>query len=90
MQKSLKDTLKEKVLVSDGAMGTQLVAAGLEQRDCGELWNVTHSERVLEIQKRYVDAGSDCIITNTFGGNGRLLARHGHIDQLAEINRAGK
>ena len=87
MQKSLIDTLKEKVLVCDGAMGTQLMVAGLKQGECGELWNITHPERVLEIQRRYVDAGSNCIITNTFGGNGRILSRHGHMDKLAEINR---
>lgn len=76
------------MLVSDGAMGTQLMAAGLESGNSGEKWNLTHPERVLEIQKRYVDAGSDCIITNTFGGNGLMLRRHGYFDELAEINQA--
>lgn len=88
MKKTLIETLREKVLVSDGAMGTQLMAAGLESGACGEAWNLTHPDRVLAIQKRYVDAGSDCIITNTFGGNGLMMRRHGHFDQLAEINHA--
>lgn len=88
MRKTLKDALREKVLVSDGAMGTQLMAAGLEQGNCGEMWNVTHPERVLDIQRRYVDAGSDCLITNTFGGNGLMLKRHHHFEDLVEINRA--
>lgn len=88
MSKALKEALKEKVLVSDGAMGTQLMAAGLESGNSGELWNLTHPDRVLAIQKRYVGSGSDCIITNTFGGNGLMLRRHGHFDQLAEINQA--
>ena len=88
MKKTLKETLREKVLVSDGAMGTQLMAAGLEQGNCGEMWNITHPERVLEIQRRYVAAGSNCIITNTFGANGLVLKRHKHFEDLAEINRA--
>jgi 5-methyltetrahydrofolate--homocysteine methyltransferase len=86
--KTLKETLKERVLVSDGAMGTQLMAAGLEQGNCGEMWNVTHPDRVLEIQRRYVESGSNCIITNTFGGNGIMLKRHKHFEDLAEINKA--
>ncbi|MDQ8204527.1 homocysteine S-methyltransferase family protein [Pelagicoccus sp. SDUM812003] len=88
MSKTLIETLKERVLVSDGAMGTQLMAAGLESGNSGELWNLTHPERVLEIQRRYVASGSNCIITNTFGGNGLMMRRHGHFDQLAEINQA--
>lgn len=88
MSKTLIETLREKVLVSDGAMGTQLMAAGLEAGGSGEMWNVSHPERVVEIQKRYVDSGSDCLISNTFGGNGLMLRRHGHFDQLAEINQA--
>ena len=57
-------------------MGTQLMIAGLEQGNCGEAWNLTHPERVLAIQRRYVEAGSDCLITNTFGGSRIMLNRH--------------
>jgi 5-methyltetrahydrofolate--homocysteine methyltransferase len=88
MKKTLLEALAERVLVSDGAMGTQLMAAGLEHGGCGELWNVIHPERVLAIQRRYVEAGADCLITNTFGGNGIALARRGHRDALAALNRA--
>ena len=76
-------------LVGDGATGTQLMLAGLEQGDCGEAWNLSHPERVLAIQRRYVEAGADCLITNTFGGSSIMLRRHGHVKDLAEINRAG-
>jgi 5-methyltetrahydrofolate--homocysteine methyltransferase len=88
MSKTLKEALTDRVLVSDGAMGTQLMLAGLEQGASGEMWNLTHPERVLEIQRRYVEAGSNCIITNTFGANGLMLKRHGHFEHLAEINKA--
>src|SRR3954470_4787916 len=70
-------------------MGTQLMLAGLEQGNCGELWNLTHPERVLAIQRRYVEAGADCLITNTFGGSPLMLKRHGHAEDLCEINQAG-
>lgn len=70
-------------------MGTQLMLAGLANGDCGEAWNLTHPDRVLKIQRNYVEAGADCLITNTFGGSRLMLKRHGHVDQLREINQAG-
>lgn len=69
-------------------MGTQLFLAGLESGACGEAWNLTHPDRVLGIQRRYAEAGADCIITNTFGGSRIMLRRHGHEKELAEINAA--
>ncbi len=84
----LLDAIQERPLLCDGAMGTQLMFAGLEQGGCGEAWNLTHPERVLAIQRAYADAGSDCIITNTFGGSRIMLRRHGHPDKVDEINRA--
>ena len=87
-KKPLHEVLKERRLVCDGAMGTQLMLAGLEQGGSGEHWNLTHPERVLAIQRRYADAGADCIITNTFGGSRTMLKRHGHADELRAINRA--
>src|SRR5262245_31915283 len=89
MKPLLHEAARTRRLVGDGAMGTQLMLAGLEQGACGEAWNLTHPERVLAIQKRYADAGADCIITNTFGGSRIMLRRHGHEPDLAEINRAG-
>jgi 5-methyltetrahydrofolate--homocysteine methyltransferase len=86
---SLKNALRERRLVSDGAMGTQLQSAGLEPGACGEAWNLTHPERVLAIQRRYVEAGADCLTTNTFGGCRIMLERHGHGDDVEAINRAG-
>jgi len=70
-------------------MGTQLMLAGLEQGNCGEAWNLTHPERVLAIQRRYAEAGSDCILTNTFGASRIMLHRHANEGQTVAINRAG-
>ena len=88
MKKSFQDAIQERPLLGDGAMGTQLMLAGLEQGNCGEEWNLTHPERVLAIQRRYAEAGSDCIITNTFGGSRIMLNRHSNGGQAVEINRA--
>ena len=88
MKKPLLQALKERPLLGDGAMGTQLMFAGLEQGNCGEEWNLTHPERVLAIQRRYADAGSDCILTNTFGGSRIMLNRHGNADKVTDINKA--
>jgi 5-methyltetrahydrofolate--homocysteine methyltransferase len=87
--KPLHEAALLRPLLGDGAMGTQLMLAGLEQGNCGEAWNLTHPERVLAIQQRYAEAGSDCILTNTFGGSRIMLNRHGHADDVAAINRAG-
>lgn len=85
----LHDVILERRLVSDGAMGTELMAAGLEAGGCGERWNLDHPERILAIQRRYVAAGADCLITNTFGASRTMLARHGHGGEVREINAAG-
>jgi 5-methyltetrahydrofolate--homocysteine methyltransferase len=89
VMKSLLEALAERPLLGDGAMGTQLQAAGLELGGCGENWNITHPDRVLAIQKRYVEAGSDCLITQTFGASGINLERYGLADRVEAINRAG-
>lgn len=88
MKQTLLEALRERVLLGDGAMGTQLQQAGLEPGGCGEAWNVSHPDRVLAIQRGYAEAGSDCIITNTFGGCRIMLERHGHVDDVVAINRA--
>lgn len=85
---TLLDALRERMLLSDGAMGTQLMAAGLESGGCGEAWNLAEPDRVLDIQRRYAQAGSDCLITNTFGGSRIMLRRHGAEGDVAAINRA--
>ena len=76
-ERSLLAALADRTLLSDGAMGTELQRAGLEPGGCGEAWNVDHPERVLAIHRAYVDAGSDCLITNTFGASRIMLERHG-------------
>jgi 5-methyltetrahydrofolate--homocysteine methyltransferase len=85
----LLEAIRDRVLLGDGAMGTQLQQAGLESGGCGEAWNLDHPERVLAIQRAYAEAGSDCIITNTFGASRIMLERHAQADRASAINEAG-
>lgn len=87
---SLLDAIKSSApLIGDGAMGTELQKAGLEPGGCGDEWNLIHPERVLAIQRAYVDAGSQCLITNTFGTNRFVLGRYDLQDKVREIALAG-
>jgi len=88
MRVSFLDAVKQRLLLGDGAMGTQLVEAGLPAGACGAEWNLTQPERVRAIQSAYVEAGSDLLLTNTFGGNPLALARHGLADKAYKINLA--
>ncbi|HVS36630.1 MAG TPA: homocysteine S-methyltransferase family protein [Gemmataceae bacterium] len=74
-----------RVLLMDGAMGTELQRAGLKPGECGELWNLTHPEKVRAIHQAFVDAGAEVLLTNTFQANPAALARHHLDDQLAVI-----
>ena len=88
VKKPMQDVARDRRLVCDGAMGTQLMLAGLEPGGCGEYWNLVQPERVLAIQRQYVEAGADCLITNTFGGSRTMLDRHGHGNEMRAINQA--
>ena len=74
-------------IVSDGAMGTMLFANGLQFGDPPEVWNLAHPDVIRRIQRAYVDAGSQILLTNTFGGNRARLKLSGHADSVDELNR---
>ncbi len=80
--------LGKEVLVLDGAMGTMLQRAGMPAGECPELLNVTAPDLVGQVLRLYQLAGSDCCITNSFGGSAPKLAEFGYADRVAEFNRA--
>ena len=65
----IKDRLGKELLFMDGGMGTLLQEKGLAPGELPEIWNVTHPEEIRTIHKNYIEAGSDMILTNTFGAN---------------------
>lgn len=75
-------------VIGDGGMGTELQRAGLEPGGCGDEWNLSHPDAVQAIQRRYVEAGSQIVLTNSFGTNRFVLSRYGLEGRVAEIARA--
>jgi methionine synthase I (cobalamin-dependent) len=75
-------------LIVDGAMGTELFNAGLMAGDPPEIWNVAHPDRIRTIHQSYADAGSDIILTNSFGGNRHRLKLHSLEGRVHELNAA--
>lgn len=77
-----------RVLVSDGAWGTFLHQKGLPAGACPEQWCVDHPDEVGDIASSYIEAGSDMVETNSFGGSAIKLEHYGLSDRAAEFNEA--
>ena len=75
------------ILLADGATGTNLFAMGLEAGEAPELLNDTNPDTIRELHKRFVDAGADIILTNSFGGTRHRLKLHHAQDRVFELNR---
>jgi 5-methyltetrahydrofolate--homocysteine methyltransferase len=85
----ITETIKMgKVLVSDGAWGTFLIRKGLKPGECPEKWCLDHPEVIFEIARSYLDAGTDMIETNSFGGSRYKLDSFGLSDKTSKINKA--
>ena len=89
MKRLFEELLATAPVLTDGAWGTEMQARGLQAGDCPDEWNLSHPERVEQVARAYVEAGSRIILTNTFGANRIMLARHGLAEKVQDINRAG-
>ena len=83
----IKEKIKEKgYLLADGATGTNLFDMGLESGYPPELWNLEHPDRVESNHQGFLEAGSDILLTNSFGANEFRLSLHGDEDKADQIN----
>ena len=78
---------RRRCLLADGATGSNLFEMGLISGDAPELWNVDHPDRIKLLHQRFVDAGADIILTNTFGGTRYRLKLHKAEERVRELNR---
>jgi 5-methyltetrahydrofolate--homocysteine methyltransferase len=87
-KRNLKERIGQGILLLDGAMGTQLLARGAVGGGCNELLNKQSPDIVAAVHHAYLQAGTDAILTNTFGANKFSLTRHGLADKVNELNKA--
>jgi hypothetical protein len=92
---ALRAAIGERLLIADGAMGSMLQGCPVTLDDfaghegCNEILNVTRPDIVRSIHDGYLDAGVDCITTNTFGANLGNLGEYGIADRIEELAEAG-
>ena len=87
MKNVITDMLEEKsYILADGATGTNLFSMGLQTGDAPEFWNADHPDRVSRHYESFIEAGSDLVLTNTFGGNRYRLQLHNGEDRVSELN----
>ncbi|MDD3654341.1 MAG: homocysteine S-methyltransferase family protein [Desulfotomaculaceae bacterium] len=84
---SFKQMVEEKIVLLDGATGTELHKRGIPRNACPEQWVLEHPDVLKEIQSEYARVGSDIILTCTFGANRIKLTEFGLQDRVEEINR---
>ncbi|MEO1143853.1 MAG: homocysteine S-methyltransferase family protein, partial [Pseudomonadota bacterium] len=88
MSDPLTSLINEKgILLADGATGTNLFGMGLEAGAAPELWNVDKPDNIRQLHQGFIDAGSDIIITNSFGGTRHRLKLHDAQNRVYELNK---
>lgn len=85
---NLLKELEKRILILDGSTGALLQGRGLPDGHAPDLWNLENPEAVRDVSRHYAEAGSDIVLTNTFGASRLRLAEYGAYDKLKDINRA--
>ena len=86
---SLRERIKQDLFLLDGAMGTELIARGINVGKCNDYLNIERPDIISDIHRSYFEAGSDAVIANTFGANKYALGHHGLTEETVKINKAG-
>jgi len=88
MERMAESARRNGILVSDGGWGSFLIGRGLREGECPELWCLEHPDVTREIAERYLEAGADIVMTNSFGATRIKLDQYGLGHRAAEINEA--
>ncbi|MFA7230601.1 MAG: homocysteine S-methyltransferase family protein [Victivallaceae bacterium] len=86
-REDFRKLIENKIVILDGATGTELIKRGMPQGVCPELWALENPQAIIDIQRQYLQAGSDIVYVPSFGGNCCKLNEFGIAGRLAEINR---
>ena len=87
MRKTFRQLLEDKIVILDGATGTNLQLRGMPGGVCPEQWIIENKQVLIELQREYVAAGSDLVYAPTFSGNRIKLAEYGLADRVVDINK---
>jgi len=87
MADTILELIKKKTVLLDGGMGTELMKYGFSQGECPEKWNIEKPDVIKSIHLSYFEAGSDVVLTNSFGGSKLKLSSYGLDEQCYELNR---
>ena len=89
MHPQIATLVKSGPVVTDGSWGTQMQQRGLQRGHCPDSWNLSHPDQVEAVARQYVDAGSQIILTNTFGASRLSLDKYELGDKTTDINATG-
>ena len=87
MADTILELIKKKTVLLDGGMGTELIKNGFSQGECPEKWNIEKPDVIKSIHQSYFEAGSDVVLTNSFGGSQLKLSSYELDEQCYELNR---
>jgi len=88
-KQTILDLIKKRIVILDGAMGSLLMDQGLPPGDPPDFWNISNPEKVQKIHKSYFEAGSDAVLTNTFGSSMLKMMAYKHGNSIEDYNKKG-